>query len=188
MPREKASSVVAAVQTVFEALEPLSAEDRERVLATVRALLGLSPSTTGPSPAAGVPATRPEFSRGTAARPLSVIELMQEKSPRNNPQKIAVFAYYREKYEGQPRFARGDLLSYFSKAKEPPPANFDRDFANAVKYGWIHEDGAESYLTSKGLEAVESEFESAVEARPPSRGRSTRPKKRKKAAKPTKRR
>ena len=44
----------------------------------------------------------------------------------------------------------------FGKAKEPPPANYDRDFAAAVGEGWIHEDGAESYLTSKGLEAVEA--------------------------------
>jgi hypothetical protein len=43
-------------------------------------------------------------------------------------------------------------------AKEKPPRNYDRDFVEAVKKGWIHEDGAESYITSKGIEAVESGF------------------------------
>jgi hypothetical protein len=89
---------------------------------------------------------------------LSPVELIQEKNPATNSQKIALFAYYREKYEGLSRFSRGDLKTYFSKAKESPPGNYDRDFNNAVKVGWIHEDGSESYLTSKGLEAVEAGF------------------------------
>jgi len=52
------------------------------------------------------------------------------------------------------------LHSYFSKAREKPPANFDRDFVEAVKRGWIHEEDSESYLTSKGIEAIESGFPS----------------------------
>jgi hypothetical protein len=35
-------------------------------------------------------------------------------------------------------------------SREAPPANFDRDFVEAVKRGWIHEDGDNSYITSKG--------------------------------------
>jgi hypothetical protein len=53
---------------------------------------------------------------------------------------------------------RLNLRTYFSTAKEKPAGNYDRDFASAVKAGWIHEDGADSYLTSRGLEAVESNF------------------------------
>ena len=101
---------------------------------------------------------------------------------------VALFAYYRERYERQPRFARGDLLAYFSKAREAPPSNFDRDFSNALKYGWIHEDGAESYLTSKGLEAVETGFKQTRKSPSPPKLRSTRKAGRMKTPKRTKRR
>jgi hypothetical protein len=61
--------------------------------------------------------------------------------------------------EGQPRFGRDDLKPYFAKAKITPAANYDRDFVEAVRKGWIHEEGSESYLTTKGIEAIESDFE-----------------------------
>jgi hypothetical protein len=84
---------------------------------------------------------------------------VQEKKPATNAQRIAVFAYYREKSEGLSRFAKDDLKPYFAKAKQPPPQNFDRDFGQTVKLGWIYEDESDSYLTSKGLEVVEAGFE-----------------------------
>jgi len=172
MPKKEVS-VVDVVQQVYKALDPLNPDERERVLASVRTLLGLPPSVSVPgAPSAALP-PQTGTPQTAAARPKSVVELMQEKRPRTNPEKIALFAYYREKYERQSRFARGDLLGYFSKSRESPPANFDRDFASAVKQGWIHEDGAESYLTSKGLEAVESGFEQTRESSAPPRRRST---------------
>ena len=67
-----------------------------------------------------------------------------------------------------------------------PAGNFSRDFADAVRAGWIHEDGAESYLTTKGIEAVETGFEgerkysSAKKKRAPTKGRTSTRKKRKK--------
>ncbi len=93
-------------------------------------------------------------------RPVSIVELIQEKQPGTQAQRIALFAYYREKHEGLARFSRADLQSYFSKAKEPPTTNYGRDFVEAVKKGWLHEDGADSYITSRGIEAVESGFAS----------------------------
>jgi hypothetical protein len=84
---------------------------------------------------------------------------MDQKKPATNPQRIALFAYYRERSEGLTRFAKDDLKPYFAKAKQPAPQNYDRDFRQAVKLGWIYEDGADSYLTSKGLEAVEAGFD-----------------------------
>lgn len=83
---------------------------------------------------------------------------MIDKQPVTNAQRLALFAFYRERMENLPRFARNDLELYFAKAKEPKPGNFDRDFTNAVKEGWIHEDGSDSYLTSRGVEAVEAGF------------------------------
>jgi hypothetical protein len=159
--REGATSPVSAVQAVFDALEPLDDATRQKVLASVTALLGMT------APASGGQFTRPpdEQNRSPVAqrpqtfdRPKSLVELIHEKQPKNNAQKIALFAYYRERVEGNTRFAKADLRAYFATAKEKPAGNYDRDFAQAAKAGWIHEDGADSYLTSKGLEAVESGF------------------------------
>jgi len=51
-----------------------------------------------------------------------------------------------------------DTNIYFAKARQPPPGNFNRDFQAPVNLGWIYEDGDDSYLTTKGLEAVEAGF------------------------------
>lgn len=156
--RPSESSPVDAVQAIFSALESLDDETRQRVVASALSLLGMS-SSAGPRQT--LQTTTPAIATTDVRRPeraMSPVELMQEKNPATNPQKIALFAYYREKYEGQSRFSRSDLKGYFGKAKETPPANYDRDFATAVKQGWIHEDGGESYLTSRGLEAVEAGF------------------------------
>lgn len=154
--RSSGSSVVDAVDAIFSALEPLDEETRERVVASALSLLGMAPQAAAQAPTRTAMSVPPEPRR--AERLLSPVELMQEKSPASIPQKIALFAYYRERYEGKGRFSRSDLKSYFSKAKESPPSNYDRDFIAVVKQGWIHEDGSESYLTSKGLEAVEAGF------------------------------
>jgi len=152
---------VDAVQQVYTALEPFDEQARKRIIESVMSLLGmhsgaltdLQQRITGPLAAT---TARTEPTGGT--RPLSPRELIQEKQPTTNAQRIALFAYYREKVEGLARFSRADLESYFAKAKEPPPGNYGRDFQAAVSLGWIYEDGADSYLTTKGLEAVEAGF------------------------------
>jgi len=169
----KTKSPVDAVQAIYDALDPLDNETRQRVVSSAMSLLGMAqPRPQGAS--AGTRAgTFVPHDPVAPARMKSPVELIQEKNPATNAQRIALFAYHREKFEGEPRFSRADLRSYFGKAKEPPPANYDRDFAAAVREGWIHEDGAESYLTSKGLEAVEAGF--GGKARP--RGRAVAKKK-----------
>lgn len=166
MADKKRDPEIEALQAVHAALKPLSADERARVLASVYALLGITgpdlapaagpPSRPAPTPTADAPAIN--ISPRSQVRPLSINELVQEKSPGTNAQRIALFAYYRDKHEGNPRFTRDELKGYFAKAKEQPPRNYDRDFVEAVKRGWIHEDGADSYVTSKGIEALESGF------------------------------
>lgn len=149
---------IKAHQEVYGALKDLDVETRRRVLSSVLALLGMS---EGPQSSSHTPLPPVEHERTlspVSSRPLSLIELMQEKRPSTNQERIALFAYYREKYEGSQRFERRDLQPYFAKARLAPAANYDRDFVEAVKRGWIHEDGADSYLTSKGVEAVEGAF------------------------------
>jgi hypothetical protein len=98
-------------------------------------------------------------------RPISPIELLQDKHATTNVQKIALFAFFRERVEGLARFAKDDLKPLFAKAKQLPPKNYDRDYRKAVTQGWIYDDGSESYLTSKGLEAVEAGFSGAASIR-----------------------
>ena len=62
-------------------------------------------------------------------------------------------------------FARDDLKPYFSNIREKIPKNFDRDFGNAVRPGYIHENGSESYLTNAGVAAVEAGFEGKARPR-----------------------
>jgi len=153
-------NLVEAVQAVFGALEAFDDAARQRILTSATSLLGMGIAALpvrGASPAA--PSTSPQLpSRSSQDRPVSPVELLQEKKPATNPQRIALFAYYRERTEGLARFSKDDLKQYFPKAKLPPPQNFDRDYGRAAKAGWIYDDGADSYLTSKGLEAAEAGF------------------------------
>ena len=162
MPEKKLDPEIEALQAVHGALKPLPPDQRMRVLTSIYALLEIPGPEMLPASSASrsTPAavTALDVPIRTSTRPLSINELVQEKSPGTNAQRIALFAYYRDKHEALSRFSRDDLKAYFSKAKEQPPRNYDRDFVEAVKKGWIHEDGADSYVTSKGIEAVESGF------------------------------
>lgn len=157
MSDESRDPVISALEIVHNALKPLDPDQRKRVLAGVFQILEISDSPLIVSSKQRSGPSTPL----SPARPLSLNELIQEKSPKTNYQFIVLFAYYREKMEGLSRFARNDLKEYFNKAREKPPTNFDRDFVDAVKKGFLHEDGSESYITSRGLEAVESSFESS---------------------------
>jgi hypothetical protein len=84
---------VDAVQQVYTALEPFDEQARKRIIDSVMSLLGMRSvaftdvqrrTTTAPT-ATGT--ERPQASRGT--RPLSPRELIQDKQPTTNAQKIA---------------------------------------------------------------------------------------------------
>jgi hypothetical protein len=154
---EKRDPTIIALEAIYAALKDMDIGGQKKVLSSAFALLGVEGvSTSNFAPATFMPAAQ---SASTSVRPVGLIELINEKRPGTNAQRIAVFAYYRERTEGVSRFSRADLRAYFAKAKMPPAGNYDRDFGEAVRAGWIHEDGAESYLTSKGIEAIEAGFE-----------------------------
>ena len=145
-----------AFDNVYAALKDLDDAGRKKVLFSVSALLNLEVPSAG-SGAFKQPSTEAKTSAIT--RPVSLVELINDKKPGTNAQRIALFAYYREKTENQARFGREDLKRYFATAKQPPASNFDRDFVEAVRKGWIHEDATDSYLTTKGIEVIEGNFE-----------------------------
>jgi hypothetical protein len=165
MPKssERPKSPVDAVQQVYSALEPFDDQARQRIVESAASLLGMRLGgmifeAQRKMPPASTHVAGGQLGEPASTRPMSPVELIQQKQPTTNAQKIALFAYYREKVEGLARFSRGDLEGYFAKAKQPPPGNYGRDFQQAVSLGWIYEDGDDSYLTTKGLEAVEAGF------------------------------
>ncbi|MGB5105334.1 MAG: hypothetical protein WBP29_11975 [Candidatus Zixiibacteriota bacterium] len=165
MKKERPEDIaIQSMQKVYQVLAPLDDATRDRVVRSVFELLGIgSPANPPDSPQSGTEMltkrSEPTTSRTLPDRKVSLIELLQSKQAVTNLQKLVVFAYWRERHENNPRFSRDDLKQYFKMAKESPPKNFDRDFVDVVKKGWIHEDGSESYITSKGLEEVENGFE-----------------------------
>ena len=181
--------LIAAVETVHAALKDLDSTDVRRVLASVGALLQVPLATQTDRPTI----TKERVSESNdamarpSARPLSIVELLQEKEPSTGAERIALFAYYREKYEGLNRFSRGDLQPCFAKAHLKPPANYNRDFVAAVKKGWLHEDNGESYITTKGIEAVEAGFPADRAPGRTVKGTTRTKKPRSKSAKPRKR-
>jgi len=67
-----------------------------------------------------------------------------------------------EKHEGKETFVREDIKARFQSARERLPANFPRDFSVAIGKGLIAEDhtnGGYYYVTKKGVQAVERQFE-----------------------------
>jgi hypothetical protein len=167
MSAAKKDPEILALESVYSALKGLDSEIRGKVLASVCQLLDIKGGADNWAVSL-TPQSAPKHIETTLRppRPLSLNELINDKKPGTSAQFITLFAYYREKYEGQPRFSRSDLSKYFPKAKQTPPGNYDRDFVEAVKKGWIHEDKADSYITSKGIEAVESGFEGEVKRGP----------------------
>lgn len=163
----KAVTEVAAI--VMRELEPLSSEDKQRVLSSISALFSLSlPSLAaqGTTQGGGSGFHNGESTQeNISKKKISLVELLKEKSPVTNPQRIAVFAYYKEQYEGLEKFSKADILPMFAVAKLAKPANFDRDFSRAVSEGWIHEEGSESYLTSSGEGVVNDGFGGKAKAR-----------------------
>lgn len=147
-----------ALQTVHKALSPLSSDQREKVLASVTTLLEIPSKLAIALDRTSDQHISQQAPRAGLARPTGLVELIKERRPATNAGKITLFAYYREKQEGHSRFSREDLEAYFSKAHEPPPSFYSRDFLSAVRKGWLHEDGADSYITSKGIEEVEGGF------------------------------
>ena len=179
----------AVATTVITALQPLSTDERERVLRSAAALykIPMASSETSESDA-DHDSTETEGGENHAggSRPgkrKSIVEFLNEHAPATNAQRIACFAQYRETVEGKGEyFSRDDLYPYFGSARLTKPSNFSRDFREAVGAGWIHEDGASSYLTQKGETAVTAGFEGKRKPR----GAAAAKKRRKPRAKKTK--
>jgi len=178
------TKVAEAATTVMGALQTLTDEERSRVIQSAAALFGVSvqPANHQQASVGGGRTSGGSSETGGGSgggKRMSLVELIKEKQPATNSQRIACFAYFREHYEGLEHFSSSDLSGYFAKARLPAPGpNYMRDYNNTVKSAWIHDEGAQSYLTQEGEHAVEGGFG----GKGPRRG-ATAGKKRKKAGK-----
>jgi hypothetical protein len=160
----------------MKALEPLAPEERHRVLTATAALYGVALLTGsknereegGANPPADGGGRGDEGAGGgsggggsehRSGKRQSVVEFLNDRQPATNPQRIACFAFYREHVEAKgSTFSKSELEDYFPTAKLGKPGNYDRDWNKAVKEGWIHDDGANSYLTQGGEDRVKAGF------------------------------
>jgi hypothetical protein len=92
---------------------------------------------------------------------LSLREHLDKIGASKKPEQILTIAHYVCEIEGQADFSRDDIRSRFITAREPPPGNFPRDFAVALKKGWIAEVHGKKnryYVTAKGANAISNNF------------------------------
>jgi hypothetical protein len=118
------------------------------------------------TPSAGVAGSRntagvEEPGAGRSQERLSLREHMDGCEASRNPDKITAIGHYLIEFEGAPDFGREDVKSRFRAAGEAPPANYPRDFAWAVRSGWVAEDTnapGRFYVTQKGRSAIAAKF------------------------------
>jgi hypothetical protein len=92
---------------------------------------------------------------------LSLREHLDKIGASKKPDQITTIAHYVSQHEGQRDFSRDDIRSRFLTAREPLPRNFGRDFAVALKNGWIAEVHGKKnrfYVTAKGTQAINDSF------------------------------
>jgi hypothetical protein len=104
--------------------------------------------------------TKPD-ARSSDGTSLSLREYLDKIGASKKPDQITTIAHYVSEYEGQDGFGRDDIRSRFLTAREPLPGNFGRDFAVALKNGWIAEMHGKKnrfYVTANGVQAINNNF------------------------------
>lgn len=101
----------------------------------------------------------------SGGRRTSLREFLDESKASRNPDKITAIAEYLVVHEAIELFTRDDIKGRYRVAGEAAPANFPRDFAWAVKNGWVAEDTKTQgsyYVTQKGRAAIDNKFSDEV--------------------------
>lgn len=101
----------------------------------------------------------------SSSRPeVSLREYLTASGAKRHPDRIVAIGHYIEVHEGRAGFSRDDIKARFRSAGEAPPGNFPRDFAIALKSGWIAQDAknpGQLYVTRSGQAAIEDHFNGA---------------------------
>lgn len=108
---------------------------------------------------------------------ISPREFLNQKKASSNSEKILVFAAYMKEAMKKDLFSSDEILVQFEKSNEQTPSNFSRDFKNTISYGWISESPSSPgrfYVTSTGLNVVQSGFKETNKKRKAGKGGTTK--------------
>ena len=129
-----------------------------------RVLYALLSGSVAGGEASAAPAVSAATAQPRDVSRLSLREYLNEVGASRYAEKIAAIGLYLERHEEQLSFTKDDVKSRFRTAGEPAPANFHRDFNNAIGAGWIAEDAKASgqyYVTHTGETAISAAFSGA---------------------------
>jgi hypothetical protein len=115
----------------------------------------------GPDTPEASPARAPVDGGSAGLTKLSLREFLDSVKATTKPDQIVAIGQYMAAHERKDTFSRDDIKVRFQSARERLPSNFPRDFSTAIGKGLIAEDHAKTgqyYVTSKGMQAVETRF------------------------------
>jgi hypothetical protein len=183
-----------ALQAIISALQPLDADDRERILRAAALFLNIGGVQGGGSSMRISASESSETTRDASARPvpvgghtfasastLSPKEFLFEKQPQSDIERIAVLAYYLTHYRETPHFKTLDLSKLNTEAAQPKFSNAANAAGNAVKRGFL----VPSTKGNRQLSAVGERFVSALPDRESARAAMAAVRTRKRSARKT---
>lgn len=132
-----------ALQSIVEALQPLSPEARQRIVSTATTFLrmeaGRRPSmteTVTDTPGASRPSPYIAFSSDEQSEQTPK-EFLLERQPKTDVERLACLAYYLTHYRDTPHFKTLDLSKLNTEAAQPKFSNAASSANNAVKRGYL---------------------------------------------------
>ena len=148
MPEGSQNRLLVALNTVVQALEPLSPDERRRVLSSALAFLGDPPlvphqgetapeeTTTGQAELLGE-----ETARTGGAQVSDIRSLREQKQPKTDVEMAAVVAYYVSELapggERKDAIGSADIDKYFRQAMHPLPGNTTMTLVNTKNAGYL---------------------------------------------------
>ncbi|MFQ5955173.1 MAG: hypothetical protein ACE5JZ_08940 [Kiloniellales bacterium] len=131
-----------AMQRLPALLDHLLHEERDRPPApagkpSARPTRAPVAAPTGVSEAAGPAGGADDDSETPRGSRAELRRYYDDKRPSTNPERIAVLARFLEVAEGRRTFSKGDVRRRFLSTGVPLPRNFSRDYAAAVRRGYL---------------------------------------------------
>ena len=138
VPERNASLEADTLSEIVRALQALTPEGRQRVLAAVSVFLGISLnpgySKQISAPDTDPPSRSPRFSEDRTPSPK---EFLHEKRPQTDVDRIACLAYYLAHYLGTPHFKTLDLSKLNTEAAQLKFSNAAKAVENATRAGLL---------------------------------------------------
>ena len=156
---EKKESIATVTGKLFDLLEPLDSNERQKTIAAALTLLGESPEMTMPN--TGLPRTGgivPESGVGSLAQQGTpdARAFFDEKDPRSKVEELTVAARYRELYQNAHKHTKDDLRKVIDSARRNfDDKKFNLDLNNAKIKGLFNK-GKDHKLAYYGQQYVDA--------------------------------